>query len=146
MAAHLFDYWGWYAGPAPYGAPRSTTEAPANTSTSDTPGALRANWTGHEWIELPYAAPDPLPAPTVPVPQSVTKRQARQALLLAGLLDQVQSKIDAIPDATARGMAQIEWDDSQVYERNRPILISLGTALGLSSGDLDQLFRTAAAL
>jgi hypothetical protein len=146
MAAHVFDYWGWYAGAAADGAARSAPIAPANTSTSATPGALRANWTGHEWIELPYAVPDPLPAPMEPVPLSVTKRQARQALLLAGLLDQVQPKIDAIPDATARAMAQIEWDDSQVYERDRPILISLAGALGLSSGDLDQLFRTAAAL
>lgn len=57
MAAHLFDYWGWYAGGAADGAPRSTPIAPANTSTSATPGASRANWTGHEWVDLPYATP-----------------------------------------------------------------------------------------
>lgn len=84
--------------------------------------------------------------PPAPVPQSVTRRQARQALLLAGLLGNVQPAIDAIPDATQRGMAQIEWDDSQEFQRNRPILIALATALGLSSEDLDNLFRTAATL
>jgi hypothetical protein len=146
MAAHLFNYWGWYAGTAADGAPRSTPIAPANTSTSDTPGAARANWTGHEWIELPYVVPDPLPAPALPVPPSVTKRQARQALLLAGLLDLVQPAIDAIPDTTARRMAQIEWDDSQEYHRDRPVLVSLATALGLDAAALDDLFRTAAAL
>lgn len=86
------------------------------------------------------------PAVVAPVPLSVTKRQARQALLLAGLLDQVQPAIDAIPDATARGMAQIEWDDSQEYHRDRPVLISLATALGLDAAALDNLFRTAATL
>ena len=146
MAAHLFDYWGWYAGAGADGAPRSTPIVPANTSTSDTPGAMRSNWTGHEWVELPYSVPDPLPAPALPVPQSVTKRQARQALLLAGLLDLVQPAIDAIPDTTARRMAQIEWDDSQEYQRDRPVLISLASRLGLTAGALDNLFRTAATL
>lgn len=86
------------------------------------------------------------PAPVLPVPRSVTKRQARQALLLAGLLDLVQPAIDAIPNETARRMAQIEWDDSQEYQRDRPVLIVLATQLGLTSGDLDQLFHTAATL
>lgn len=88
-----------------------------------------------------------VPAPAVqPVPQAVTRRQAKQALLLAGLLDDVQPAIDAIPEATQRGLIQIEWDDSQVFERDRPALIALATALGLDSNDLDDMFRTASAL
>ena len=81
-----------------------------------------------------------------PVPASVTRRQARQALLLAGLLPSVQPAINAIPDPTERGMAQIEWDDSQAFERHRPLLISLGYALGLDDAGLDALFVQAAAL
>jgi hypothetical protein len=41
---------------------------------------------------------DPPPA----VPASVTRRQAKQALALAGLLDQVQPAIDAIEDPVTR--------------------------------------------
>lgn len=81
-----------------------------------------------------------------PVPQSVTRRQARQALLLHGLLENVDPLIAAIPDATQRGLAQIEWGDSQDFERNRPLLILIGTALGLDSAGLDALFIQAAAL
>lgn len=40
------------------------------------------------------------------VPASVTRRQAKQALLLNGLLANVQPAIDAIPDATQRAMIQ----------------------------------------
>ena len=80
------------------------------------------------------------------VPAKVTRRQARQALLLAGLLDDVQPAINAIPDPVQRGLAQIEWDDSQEFERNRPLLIQLGAALGLDSAALDQLFIAAHAL
>ena len=80
------------------------------------------------------------------VPASVTRRQAKQALLLNGLLANVQPAIDAIPDATQRAMIQIEWDDSQVFERDRPALIALGSALGLSAAQLDALFIQAAQL
>ena len=81
-----------------------------------------------------------------PVPKSVTRRQARQALLLAGLLSQVQPAIDAIPDATMRSLVQIEWDDSNEFDRDRPALIGLATALGMTSAQLDQLFITASKL
>lgn len=80
------------------------------------------------------------------VPAEVTRRQAIQALFLAGILSNVQAAIDAIPDATQRGMVQIEWEDSLNFERSRPTLIALATALGLSSTDLDNLFITAADL
>ena len=86
--------------------------------------------------------------PTLPstVPQSVTRRQAKQALAATGKLDLVQPAIDAIPNALQRTMMQIEWDDSQVFERNRPSLIALGTGLGLTSEELDNLFTLAATL
>ena len=140
---HYFDDYGWYtATPIPG---RSTNLTPANTSETTTPGELRANFTGYAWADLPYAVPPPI-VPVVVVPQSVTRRQARQALLLAGMLDLVDPAIAAIPDATARGLAQIEWQDSQDFERHRPLLVSLGTALGLNSAALDQLFITASTL
>ncbi len=85
-------------------------------------------------------------AARVVVPQSVTRRQAKQALLLAGLLNSVQATINAIPDATQRGLVQIEWDDSQEFIRTRPVLIALASALGLNSSQLDALFIQAAGL
>lgn len=80
------------------------------------------------------------------VPQTVTRRQGRQALLLAGLLDQVQPAIDAIEDATERGMAQIYWDDAQSFERQNATLLALASALGLHDSEVDDLFSQAAAL
>jgi hypothetical protein len=87
------------------------------------------------------------------VPQTVTRRQAKAALLLTlaadgvtPLLNQVQPAISAIPDATQRALMQIEWDESLDFDRNRPSLIQLGTAMGLDSAALDQLFIKAASL
>lgn len=83
---------------------------------------------------------------TLAVPASVSRRQARQALALAGKLSSVEAAIAAIPDATQRQLMQIEWEDSQVFQRNRASLIQMATAIGLSSADIDALFIAAAAL
>lgn len=85
------------------------------------------------------------PAPVV-VPQSVTRRQAKQALLLAGKLSSVQPAIDAITDPTQKGLMQIEWDESLDFIRSRPALIQLGYAIGLTDADIDNLFIKAATL
>ncbi|KOC19252.1 hypothetical protein GL58_18780 [Comamonas testosteroni] len=80
------------------------------------------------------------------VPSRVTRRQARQALALAGLFAAVQPAINAIPDPQQRQLAQIEWDDSQDFERERPLLIELGHAIGLDDAGIDELFIQAGAL
>lgn len=112
------------------------------------PANVRLNWAlyranaARNGVEsLPAVAPS-----GAGVPQSVTRRQARQALLLAGLLDSVVPAIEAIPDAMQRRLAQIEWDDSQTYERQRPLVIQIGAALGLDAAGLDALFVHAATL
>ncbi|WP_288379843.1 hypothetical protein [uncultured Massilia sp.] len=81
-----------------------------------------------------------------PVPQTVTRRQARQALLLAGLLDDVPLAIETIPDETQRRLAQIEWEDSLEFVRTRPLVIQIAAAIGLDSDGLDQMFITASTL
>lgn len=120
----------------------------ANIAESD--AALAENWVQvDDTVHIGYlydGATFVPPAPVTVVPESVTRRQARQALLLRGKLSLVQPAIDAIPDATQRGLIQIEWDDSQVFERHRPTLIALATAIGLSADDLDDLFLFAATL
>ena len=88
----------------------------------------------------------PAPPPAAVVPASVTRRQARQALLLAGKLASVQPAIDAISNATQRGLVQIEWDDSLSFERHRPSLVALATAIGIDSAGLDALFILAGGL
>lgn len=89
-----------------------------------------------------FSRPDTAPV----VPQSVTRRQARQALRLANKLHLVQPAIDAIADDLQRGLMQDEWDESLTFERQRPSLIELAEAIGLNADDLDALFITAGRL
>lgn len=80
------------------------------------------------------------------VPASITKRQGRQQMILMGIIDQVQTAIDAIPDPTQKALVQSFWDDSAKYERNHPQMIQLAEIIGLTSEQLDQAFIEAAKL
>ena len=90
----------------------------------------------------------PEPAdPIVPVvPQSVTMRQARLALLGIGLLDDVDAAIAAIPDPVQRKAAQIEWEYAQTVDRNSPFTQQMAAGLTLTAAQLDALFTQAAGL
>lgn len=98
------------------------------------------------WSIVPLTPQEIEAARMARVPASVTRRQAKQALAINGLLANVQLAIDAIPDATQKAMMQIEWYDSQAFERHRPSLIAICTALGLSSDGIDDLFLLAETL
>lgn len=88
-----------------------------------------------------FAAPSPPPPELPSVPAAVTGRQARLALLAAGLLDAVETAIAAAPEA-----AQIEWRHGTTIERASPLLAEIGGALGLTDAQIDDLFQAAAAL
>lgn len=88
---------------------------------------------------------DPTPEPPPPIPQSVTMRQARLALLGAGLLPQVEAAIDALP-SPQKEAARIEWEYSQEVQRYNGFVAVLAPALGLNEQALDQMFFAAAGL
>lgn len=78
-----------------------------------------------------------------PVPQTVSRRQAKQELAARGLLDQVQPAIDAIEDAERRVLVQIYWDDAQYFDRDEQELLDIAEALGVVD-QLPDLYRSAA--
>lgn len=86
-----------------------------------------------EWAAAANAPP--------PVPQSVTPRQARLALLGAGLLDAVNAAV-----AAASAQAQIDWNYALEIRRDNALIAGMAATLGLTSAQIDDLFRAAAAL
>ena len=76
-----------------------------------------------------------------PVPQQVTMRQARLALLGAGLLDDVEAVIIA-----AGREAQIQWEYASVVERSNPVIAVVQQQQGFTDAQIDDLFREAAKL
>ncbi len=76
-----------------------------------------------------------------PVPQQVTMRQARLALLSAGLLDDVEMVI-----AAAGREAQLEWEYAAVVERSNPAVAAVQQQQALTDAQIDDLFRETARL
>ena len=93
-------------------------------------------WDGQSFLPAP---------PVVQVPQSVTMRQARLALLGAGKLAAVEVAIEALP-SPQKEAAWIEWEYAATVERNSPLIQQLAPALGLTEAEMDALFLQAASL
>lgn len=79
------------------------------------------------------------------VPQKVTRRQAMQALFLAGKLADVEPAINTLP-SPQKELGLIEWQESLEFERNRPMVHALGPLLNLTPEDIDNLFIQASQL
>lgn len=98
--------------------------------------------------DFPDAQPPALPeyAPeVVAVPEVVTMRQARLALLGAGLLAQVNTAVANMPGAEGDA-ARIEWEYAQEVRRDSPLVAALSAAFGWTSAQLDDLFTEGAKL
>jgi len=86
-----------------------------------------------ELVIAPYVSPPPAPV------TQVTMRQARLALLAAGLLDAVEAAV-----AQADRAVQIEWEYATVVERTSPLVEAIGSGLGMDAEAIDNLFADAA--
>ncbi len=91
---------------------------------------------------VPTRIYDTEPSPAA-VPQTVTPRQLRLALLGAGKLAQVQALIDS---GQAPPEAVISWEYATEFLRTDPMLNQLASAVqpSLTSDEIDQLFVAAA--
>lgn len=114
-----------------------------NAATAESP--LAENWIESAVADIGwlydgsvFSPPAPLPPP---VPRSVTARQARLALNAAGLLDDVDAAIAASPREV-----QLTWEYATEIERDNPILAQVAAGFGLTSEQMDDLFRQAATL
>jgi hypothetical protein len=73
--------------------------------------------------------------------EPVSPRQARLALLAAGLLDEVQAAVDA-----AGGATKITWEYATEISRTDPMIDAIGAALNMTDAQIDALFATAKTL
>ncbi len=98
--------------------------------------SAEANFDGTSYIGKAWARP-------TPTWTTVTRRQGKQQLVIDGLDASVQTAIDGVTDITQRKLLQIYFDDANTWERNHSSLIALGTSIGLSSAQLDTMFKAA---
>lgn len=96
-------------------------------------------------VEIPDADAEQSAIP-IAIPSQITARQLRLWLAGAGLLDQIDAALAAIPDDMARTTAQIEWEYATSFERSHALIASIGTAIGLDDAQIDAAFVAAAQL
>ena len=77
---------------------------------------------------------------------TVSRVQAKLALLAAGITDQmVQGAIDAL-DEPQKSAASLAWAEQPTFSRGSVFVAILGQAIGLNAQEIDQLFIDAAAI
>lgn len=116
-------------------APEGFTVPGAVLAPSET-AAIGQLWDGEAFSD---------PPPTPPVLPDLTMRQFRLGLLNAGLLDDVEAAIDDLPEPD-RSVARIEFEYASLVVRTDPWVAALAVPLGLSEGEIDDLWTSAAAL
>lgn len=77
---------------------------------------------------------------------NVTARQIRQALILSGItLAQIETAIEGLSEPH-KSLAKVEWEYSNTFERNRPLVAQVAIMLGWTETQLDNLWLYAATL
>lgn len=89
--------------------------------------------------------PEPAAVPPPIVPQSVSMRQGREALIRRGYFAAVNNHIMGMAGIDGE-IARNEWEMSQVIERNRPLTLAMAQLIGLSAEGMDELFTYASTL
>jgi hypothetical protein len=80
------------------------------------------------------------------VPQTVTPRQIRIALVMSGIsLSTIEAMIDSLPEPD-RSITRITWEYSIEFQRNNPLLNAMAPALGFTQQQIDELFQLASTL
>lgn len=87
--------------------------------------------------------PEPAPILDLGIPRQVTMRQARQAMLSAGILAQVDALIADMPGDEGES-ARIDWNHARDVKRDWPLIGALGPQVGLNEQQIDDLFIYAA--
>lgn len=80
------------------------------------------------------------------VPEAVSRRQLKEWLIRAELIDTVEAIIGGIQDATEKRIAQNWWTESIEFRRDHPLVAAIAQQIGKSSAEVDAIFQEAAAL
>lgn len=110
------------------------------------------------WVETPQPPYDPTTQTctwqdcqwvinqiVIPIPQIIPNWSLRAQLQIIGLFDNVQTMIDNLT-GTEKIVAVQQWEYGNQVERNHPLVIQIGTELGLTSEQIDQIFTDASNL
>ncbi|MBK5571663.1 hypothetical protein AB4Z34_31680 [Ensifer sp. 2YAB10] len=120
------------------GYPYGTIEVPLRPSAEH-------RYVDGAWVHVPQPVPTPEELrERMPV---LTARQLRLGLVAEGrFLVQVDAAINVMPEGAEKEAVKIEWEYATSFRRKHPLIATIGTALGLSDAQIDNLWLAAADL
>jgi hypothetical protein len=80
-----------------------------------------------------------------PIPSEVPLWAFRSILTIMGIAPQVDALINSLPEPQ-KTVASVQWQYGNFIERNHPLIDSLGTNLGLTKEQIDNVFVEASKL
>lgn len=95
------------------------------------------------WVQAGNSPVEFLEEPTAPVPESVSRFQARAALFTTGYLEGVEQYMQAQETPM---LSKLAWQDAQEFRRDSALVSNMGAMLGLSANQIDDLFRLASTI
>lgn len=103
--------------------------------------AFEAVGVGIGWRKLDGQWAPPTPPSQPSAFPTLTRKQLRNGLLSIGVTSaDVEAQIGMIADPLEREAALIDWQDTQSYERDYPMINQIGAALGLPEEQIDALW------
>lgn len=124
--------------------PAPNTRANVWANASKVPSGVQTEEMSQAEFEAWLASQPSIPESGDPVPTNLPAWRIRVVLKQRGLLNNVKQLISSLP-AEQKAIAEEQLVDSK-FEREHPLIEQLGMALGLTSDDLDDIFREADAL
>ena len=109
---------------------------PGRSLTRDDESDKIDSYNGWQWYDTQDAAFTALNQ--IANSDTITPMQAKLALYNAGLLDTVLGVV-----SQSDSVAQIAWENAEVFKRSSPLLNSLAASANISDAQLDALFLTA---
>ncbi len=104
------------------------------------------------WVNIPQPSYDPITQTCtwencswviteipIQVPETIPNWSLRAQLQIIGLFNNVQSMIDNLT-GNEKIIAMQQWEYGNQIQRYHPLVIQIGTELGLSSQQIDQIF------
>lgn len=98
---------------------------------------------GDVWDGATWHTTEPTAAPA---PDAITRAQGKTLLIRADLMPAVLAFITSIGDPKDRALAEVTMNDADTWRRDNAFLNAAGAAIGLTSAQLDDLFRRAATI
>lgn len=95
------------------------------------------------WVQAGNSPEEIYIQPSVPVPESVSRFQARAALYTAGYLEAIEQ---VMQDLGTPMLSKLAWQDALEFRRDSALVASMGALLSLSEVQIDDLFRLAATI